>query len=251
MANKRLTMLIIVLLFFGCNSNSFNRYNEEIETIDLTPGLIAKGKAIKLSEYADDIQYIFLEASDDCLIYEIDKIMVDDSLIFIFNKKQFLIFDTTGKFKRSIGRVGKGPGEFLSIMDFTINTNENTIYIYDYNQRKVICYKYNGDLVFEFRLHTNPMRIASLNNESLILSWVKPDFIRNDNYGFTYYTMNGIPIEKAFNRENEKAKSEILSGLTQLNYYCDSLTYWEIYLNTIYRIAENGKVIPRYKIIYQ
>ena len=244
------TLLLSLFIFCGCYNKSLK--DSIIEIIDLSEALASKGMPTKISEYADEIQYCFLETTDECLIDKIDKVMVDDSLIFIFNKKQFFVFNISGKFERIIGKMGKGPGEYLRIMDFTINADDDLIYIFDSDQRKVISYNYFGELGIEFKLNSSPTCIASLNNEFLIFSWVKPDFIGNDNYGFSKYTMNGNLISKMFNREGENAESSMPSTfLTRLNYYCDSLTYWEINLDTIYRINESGKIIPRYRIDYK
>jgi len=242
------TALFFLLVTYSCQTNEIGL----TETIDLTNGLSMKGEAVLMSEFSDSIEYIFLETTDACLIDAIDKIMIDDSLIFIFNKKQLLIFNVSGKFERSIGKVGKGPGEYLEIIDFTINSRENKIYILDVGQQKVIRYSYDGEFELEFEIESWPYRITSNNDENLILVWVKPNYLLNDNYGFSIYSMDGELIGHSFNRQGEKADNrEPSTLLSRLNYYSDSLTYWEINLDTIYRIDKYGEPWPRYKIAYE
>ncbi|HEY3373049.1 MAG TPA: 6-bladed beta-propeller [Prolixibacteraceae bacterium] len=248
---KYFELLIILFIVMGCQKKPLTHIDKNVEIINLNEGLENDGIVLKLSDIAKYIQYVPLETTNECLIDKIDKIMIDDSLIFLFNKKQFFIFNKTGKFVRSVGRVGKGPGEYLRIMDFTINSTENIIYIYDSDQKKVLKFNFNGDFDFEFKLSSYPTCITCVDDKFLALSWVKPDFIGNENYGLSYYTLDGQLLSKSFDRENEKAKESMASTfLTRLNYYCDSLTYWEINLDIIYRIIEETKMIPRYKIDY-
>ena len=250
---KSFSIIILGFLFLaGCQSRKVPPHNHFIKTIDLSVGLRNNNESVMLSEIANSIQYIFLETSEECLIDKIDKIMIDDSLVFIYNKKQFFIFNTSGAYNRSIGRLGKGPGEFLRIMDFTINRTEKKIFIYDSDQRKVLRYNYNGTFELEFKLDSYPTCITSMDDEYLILSWVSPDFIGNDYWGISTYSMDGKRISQSFNRESENANSSMPSTfLTRLNYYCDSLTYWEINLDTIYRVSKKGKLIPKYVIDYK
>ena len=237
-----------MFIISGCQKKKIS----DVEIIDLTKGLTNNSETVKLSSVAKEIQYIFLETNEKCMIDKIAKIMLDDSLVFIFNRKQFFVFNEDGKFLREVGNVGRGPGEYLRIMDFTINPVDDRIYIYDSDQRKVICYRYNGIFEFEFKTDSYPTCIANMNNKFLILSWVRPDFIENDNYTFSIYTLDGKLVRKTFDRKDENAKlSEPSTLMTRLNYYSDSLTYWEVHKDNIYRINPEGIPIPRYRINYK
>ena len=241
-------IISLAIIVLGCEKNS----HEDIEIIDITMGLKAKNEAFRLSRIAERIEYIFLETKEECLINNIDKIMIDDDQVFIFNKKQFFIFYTSGLFKRSIGNFGRGPGEYLRIMDFTINTDDNEIYIYDSDQKKVIVYDYEGNLIFEIKVEGYPTCITCYNNKFLYFSYVRPDFVGNDNYGISVYTLKGELLKKVFNRNEERFDPGIASTfLTRLNHYSDTLTYWEINLDIIYKIIDNDQIIPRYQIYYE
>lgn len=249
----KLIYLIGLLLFsIGCKHDKSTFGKVQPEIIDLSDGLKSDGEIMNISKIARDIQYVFLETTKDCLIDDIDKMMTDKNLIFLFNRRQFFIFNDEGKFVRQIGREGKGPGEYLRIMDFTINPNGQTIFIYDSDQKKVICYKYTGEYISEFKLHSYPTCITNIDSGCLALSWVKPDFIANDYFGISYYSYDGKLLNRTFNRKDENAdETKPSTFLTRLNYYGDSLTYWEINLDTIYRIDHSRNMVPRYMIDYQ
>jgi hypothetical protein len=240
--------IIILIISFGCNKYKAN----DIEIIEITEALNANNEPIELSRIASKIEYIFLETSDECLIDKIDKILIDDDQVFIFNKKQFFVFYSNGKFKNSVGSYGKGPGEYLRIMDFTINTNENEIYIYDSDQQKIIVFNYEGNFICEFKVEGYPTCLTCYNNEFIYVSYVRPDFIGNDYYGISIYSLRGRLIKKIFNRSDEHFDHSTPStSLTRLNYYSDTLTFWEINLDVIYKITETDKIIPRYQISYK
>ena len=226
--------------------------NLNIQNIDITTGLISEPVEIKLSNFTSEIEYIFLETHKKCLLYRIDKVMQDDSLYFVYNKQQLFIFNQNGEFIRQIGRLGKGPGEYLRIMDFTLITSKDNILIYDSDQHKVIKYNYDGTIELEFRINHNATKISTMNDQFLVVSWVKPDFILNDNYSLSIYDLDGKIVNQTLNRDDEKTKLTMPSTfLTRLNYYNDSLTYWETNLDIIYRIDDQGEPIPAYKINYE
>ncbi|WP_251619701.1 6-bladed beta-propeller [Odoribacter lunatus] len=77
----------------------------------------------------DTIQYIILEENPQAYLQQIDKLIVQDGKIFVFDRlgrNQVVVFDTTGKFLYGVGRKGRGPGEFIRICNFTVDSN----YIY-------------------------------------------------------------------------------------------------------------------------
>ncbi len=90
----------------------------------------------------EHIRFLPLETNDTCLIRWVSQIKLNDSLIFINDYwKRILVFDlSSGKFKRQIGRTGKGPEEYLEVSDFLIN--KDTVEILDY--RKIECYSLQG-----------------------------------------------------------------------------------------------------------
>lgn len=89
------------------------------------------------------IEFIPLETNDSCLLSDITKIIYKDSLYYISDATSscIFIFSETGKFVKSIRRIGEGPGEYLSISDFDID-NEKNIYINSAVNRKLIKYLY-------------------------------------------------------------------------------------------------------------
>jgi len=80
------------------------------------------------------VKIIPLETNESCLIGDIDKIQVIDNYVLIMDAsiaKSLYVFDREGRFIRKIGSVGQGPGEYVSISDFTVDRENKTVYIED------------------------------------------------------------------------------------------------------------------------
>ena len=88
---------------------------------------------------------IILETSKKCMIGSVSDMQVFDGKIYIFDKmnaKSLFQFDLNGKYIGKIGEYGRGPGEYLRLMDFTIDKKNNELYLLDYD--KLHRYKTDG-----------------------------------------------------------------------------------------------------------
>ncbi len=250
---KYLTFWLPIILSFSPSKGFSQIENTQYKRIELTDGLNSDETKMNLSEIAEKVEYIFLETTNECLIGNIEKVIVDDGLVFISDKKKLLIFNNSGKFLTAVGHTGRGPGEFVEVMDFSVDIVMDRIFVLDRYQQKVICYTYNGKHQSEFRYKTPyPSKISVVKNSGLMISYATPQFVRNSNYGFALYTFEGKFIRNCFNRQKERAVDAMNeAGLHRLSYYCDSLTFWEIHLDTIYRVGNDGVFTPRYAIEYK
>ncbi len=52
-------------------------------------------------------------------------------------------FDAQGRFIKSFGKIGQGPGEIQNLRNAGL-TNDNMVTIYDYNQRSLFYFDKNG-----------------------------------------------------------------------------------------------------------
>jgi hypothetical protein len=64
----------------------------------------------------------------------------DSGRVFIGDRKRFAIhvFDSDGRYLRSLGQKGRGPGEFLGIG--TMQIVSNRLFVFDYAQYKISIY---------------------------------------------------------------------------------------------------------------
>lgn len=91
-----------------------------------------KEPSIAYSSIFKSVHSIVLETNKDCLIGTISELQVFDGLIYILDQhiaKSLFVFDMEGRFIRKIGSLGRGPGEYIRVTDFTLDTENRFIFL--------------------------------------------------------------------------------------------------------------------------
>ena len=138
------TIIIIALsLFSSCSSQ---KENQEHNSIYSYADLKEYSTTITRSEdfLTLPLEYVELETTDNSLVGYVERIVVNDSLIYIKSDGSLHLFERNGKFRNSIGRVGQGPKEVISIFDFAVDAENQEVYILDLQGQKINVYKNNN-----------------------------------------------------------------------------------------------------------
>lgn len=158
----KLYIFLLSLIFWGCQNNS-NTEMIYLSNVDESSKFISVIDEIEINVNNDSTFKFF--GANKIIEYDDSTLMVLDilnvSINFITNK---------GKFLRSIGSKGFGPGEFQSISDFTFDENGN-IYVLDSYGHKVGMFSKDGKFQKNFNLsfvHRMPNKILFFNNYLLI-----------------------------------------------------------------------------------
>lgn len=131
----RFILLIIPSLLFGCSSaeepTEFPEYFEELENLTVYPIDTEPTREIELT------REVTFEESEEVYIEKIADIAIDNSgNVYIADGKQgriaIHVFDRKGDYLTTMGREGKGPGEFLSISGLKIEGDR--LFTYDFEQ---------------------------------------------------------------------------------------------------------------------
>lgn len=98
---------------------------------------------LAISEFCDSVATIIVETHDGALLSQIRKLVYADDRIYILNgmgtrTMSLAEFDMSGNFVRRYGRVGRGPGEYVSVFDFTLDGER--AYLLDIMTRRIISY---------------------------------------------------------------------------------------------------------------
>jgi len=111
-------------------------------------------QSIPLSALFKNVRTIILETSDECVIGRLTDIQVFDGFIFILDSssaKSLFVFNTDGKFIRKIGRFGQGPGDYNSIYDFSLDTENRIIFLCD-NRNRIHKYYFDGTYIHTIKI---------------------------------------------------------------------------------------------------
>ena len=145
--NHKITTLFagLSLLIFACSPKS----TPEVETIILD----YSGKtSVYQYDRIESIGLIPLQTDNTCMIgaSPTPKI-VDDNLIIMHGDNYLRIdrYNTHGAHLNQIGRIGRGPGEFVGLISDCFLYDHNMIGVHVYGKNSILLYDFNGDFVRE------------------------------------------------------------------------------------------------------
>ena len=154
------SIFILFLLFSSCSNKQATKQSQEepkqqeksFYTIDFSKDFSGSdNKTLLLSDIVEDVEYVKLETTDDCLVAENSYacIFATDEDIYILNKykdyKLFRFDRKTGKFISRIGSIGQGPKEMINpcfvfakdSLVYVTSTSMDKIYVYTNENRFV------------------------------------------------------------------------------------------------------------------
>ena len=101
-----------------------------------------------------NIHMIQLEAKEECLISDIKRVVDVEGKIYVLTlTNDIFCFDrATGKYIRTIGRLGEGPGEYVSAMDICYDEKEKCICVVDYYKSAIHNYSLDGRFIGDRQL---------------------------------------------------------------------------------------------------
>ncbi|WP_226695365.1 6-bladed beta-propeller [Neotamlana sargassicola] len=130
--------------------DSIERQLNDYENIKIIELGDKESEQINASSIIDTCWYVALETKEESLFGKVDKILIEDDLIFILDEdgtKSIFIFDMNGKFISKINKHGRGPDEYSAIRDFTLDSENRQVIVFDDFLAKLFYYRYDGTFV--------------------------------------------------------------------------------------------------------
>lgn len=156
---KTLTLLLLLALTVlnasGQNKGGMVAGNHYVINLDRA----RKMENMTYSSLFSKVGIIVLEDTDESLLGKIDKIEFLDNNLYVLDRGRGLfMFNKQGKFIKKIGNKGSGPGEYVSLNDMSVDTENKKIYLLDDQTQKILRYSSNGNYEKEFRLENKGTR---------------------------------------------------------------------------------------------
>ena len=129
--------LIVILLMLSCSKPQLSNFREGAEEIVID---VKNPTAISLDSMINRVEYIKLETTDESLFKSVSQILFVDSFIVISDQSVVRVFDLSGKFIRSLGHRGQGPGEYIDVDYLTVDPADNSLTIFDRGLAREIHY---------------------------------------------------------------------------------------------------------------
>ncbi len=151
---KTTTQLILLILMglilFSCNQKKESKSIADENGVREIKVDLKKSKDIDLADFADEVKYIKLETNEESTFSGIYKLEVNSKGIFIWDQystNKVLHFSPDGKFLNKIGKVGRGPDEYIQSRDFIVDTVRNTVEIIGNFAFANFTYSFDGEFI--------------------------------------------------------------------------------------------------------
>lgn len=248
-------ILIVCVLLISCKKTNSTDIENEIKINQTT-------NEYKINDIFYDFELLPLNTTKDGVFKNIDKIVFHKGFYYIMDKtgkRQILVFDENGEYKKSIGQFGKGRGEYINIEDFTIDEENNRIVILTYPST-VYIYNMDGDFIFSKKIEDNSLLWNIINYpKGFVCSTNHQTYTEGEHAYLLYF------FDKDFNYQAKHIsvlpQQMVIPTLTSnplMKKENGSLVYFDIYTNCIHNIGisdsiriQTDKFILDYPMPYQ
>lgn len=236
------SIIIIVLLLSCKNSNQLAKNTSPSELINIELDIETEGEQGRFDDYFSSAKIIALETTDSSLFSRISRMILFKEKIFILDKEMntVYIFMNSGKFLTKIRDIGKGPNEYLSLTDFTIDKKNEQIILYTDRPYKLLTYNFEGKFIKDEKLKTLYSYISYDNEKLLLLN----NSLKRE------YLLVSKSLSKTSNFLAINSKDKLFEnyGLFTPSITKDKKIHLTLpYSNTIYEYR-NQKIQPKYHI---
>lgn len=195
---KRILIIIIAIyVFTGCAKKEDGTAvkNSMIQKSDtaqgnLKPVDVSKIKGEMIFDDAFKLQNSFtLEETKNSSVGMLWKIKITDDYIIINDLKNTMVFDKQGKYLRSIGRIGEGPGEFKAAE--CLDVKGSILVLYDTAMMRVTLYDINtGKYLKNWKVAKWFQDMCVINDKIIFLS--RASLQQNEKETIYIYNYDGV-----------------------------------------------------------
>lgn len=178
------------------------------------------------------------QTTDQSLLGRIEKMILNDSVIFMKDTQRQTIwaFDTLGRYMFNIAPQGRGPGEYVSLTDFTVNRQDKELIVYASTPGKLLFYDFSGKFKSEIPLTGYYDEITYYAGKLVCITARMTDY---DHYIHTYRITDGQLTEESKTDLPYQCKNSFYAYGAQLQ--CSKhLHFTRRNDPTIYRYTPNG-----------
>lgn len=98
-----------------------------------------------------------LEASEASMITSVKYVACVDSLVLVQTSEALLVFGRSGRFITQIGRMGSGPGEYVTMSAFAVDERQRRVCLVDEASKRFLFYGYDGTFLIEKKMDAATM----------------------------------------------------------------------------------------------
>ena len=143
MRNVFLLLSVVLICCSGTAEGSVRVDNKHFSV----ENAVKNCKEVKLGRYAREIEYIPLETTPESVMGYVPRFDFDGKYYYVQTQEEsVLVFDTSGKFVRTVDRKGRGPKEYLSIQGLSVEHDLNSDFCIFDDFKILSCYVENSNV---------------------------------------------------------------------------------------------------------
>ena len=229
--------------------------NLMIDTARCVSISIREAGRLDFDKLVDYIEYIPLETNNKSLLGNIDKLIIHSNRFYILDKNQarsVFIFDKKGNHINTIAAIGRGPKEYVSLGNMTVDKYNNEIVLLDDSSYALLYYDLDGNFLRRDKIGIRMFDFARISKDDFILfsgSAFNRQLPDAEFFGITI----GDPAKgikwKGFKLDEFFRELHIMGN----NHFYQKDTcifYSGPFTNEVYQIFPDGNAKLRYKFIF-
>lgn len=139
-AYNKIMLLVCCIIVTSCN------FDKKLSS-EMVRNLNPTKEPLQESPVYKHVEIIKLETSPSSFISHINRIEMNDSIIFVSEFDKLYAFTREGKFISQISKKGEGPQEYLVLSSFYVNNEKRQVTIVDNVKNVFINFDYKGKYV--------------------------------------------------------------------------------------------------------
>jgi len=256
---KFFVIITAIVLLFSCGNST-----EQADFVTVKPELVFPVKidveasmsnieTLKLSSYTDEVNYVKLKTPPDVFIKLISDIQVNENKIYVQEglSNTVMVFDMEGNFAGRIGKVGRGPNEYIILRSFCIDDLTGDLLFFTGWEGDVFRYNSNGEFIGQLFTRKLADYMAFVENKLVFSGLIGstrnlPDYISQ----FAITDIAGQVIDSVplpiYSIENWREKNLNFPGNYRATKYDGTILLYELRADTLFYTSEQSKIEPRY-----
>ena len=258
-SRKLRTLIAVAILGFvaSCTQQqSSESVPEDVEEISIDPTDIPEKADI--SEWIKEVRLIPLQESDGLYIGQANELVLHNGHYVVLDRhvsKQAAVFDTLGNPVASFGKIGRGPGELVQLVDMWL-TNANNIELYDNYLTRILTYGQDYQLIGERSFENRAMfqAVETIPGADGYIGFAGRSVYNQPYDGQSYrlaFLNDSLEITGTELQYDPKLNGALI--MTPDNPFAkvnDTLLFFEHYTNAIFQVKPNGQLAERYRLSY-
>ena len=222
---KKVVLFILVFTLFFCIR--INDKREEI--IRINPEFFTE-KEIFLSEITESISYIPLD--NRIQVSTLYDVKIDEKYLYCAAPQGIFLYSRTGNYIRSIGKKGRGPGEYVHGNHITVNEDNHDIIVLDI--KRLLIYSLTGKLKRTISLDSLGVRFGDVEYNMGRIYLAKSFVLTTEQQWVSLDTLGRVLTTKMNPLEPFNTTRGFKTRMYKFN---KKIHYWNHYNDTIYEIG--------------